>query len=390
MGSGEKRTGRYVQQLEGYRAFEPAPLPPEPPLRLDDLQRLLSAADLALGRLDGVTRYLPDVELFVGMYVRREALLSSQIEGSECTLDDLLAFELDGADVPQLDVSEVVNYVAALNRGLAMLGELPLCNRVLRDVHAVLLRAGRGADKTPGEFRRTQNWIGPPGATLTSAAFVPPPPHLIELAMGELERFLHDRDLPVLVTAGLAHAQFETIHPFLDGNGRIGRLFVTLLLCERNVLAQPVLYLSTFLKRHRYQYFERLMAVRDNGEWEAWLKFFLEGVLETATEATTTAQRIHELRQADRRRVSEDGGGAHELDLLDRLFAQPLVNGGWVSSRLDVSPTTANKVLDRLTAAGVLREVTGRKRNRVWRYDSYVALFDEPATPVEQDATLSV
>jgi Fic family protein len=329
------------------------------------------------------------VELFIGMYVRREALLSSQIEGTECTLDDLLAFELDGPDVPQLDVTAVVNYVAALNRGLAMLGELPLCNRVLRDVHGVLLRAGRGADKAPGELRRTQNWIGPPGATLTTATFVPPPPHVMERAMGELERFWQDHDLPVLVTAGLAHAQFETVHPFLDGNGRTGRLFVTLLLCERNVLARPVLYLSTFLNRHRYRYFEQLTAVRDNGAWEAWLEFFLEGVLETATEATKTAQRIHELRESDRRRVLVTGGGAHELDLLDRLFAQPLVNGGWVSSHLDVSPTTANKVLDHLTAAGILREVTGRKRNRVWRYDSYVTVFDEPAGSVEQDATLS-
>ena len=389
MGPAEGRAGRYVRQLEGYRAFEPAPLPPEPPLDLESLQGLLSAADLAVGRLDGVTRYLPDVELFVGMYVRREALLSSQIEGTACTLDDLLAFELDSPDIPKLDVNEVVNYVAALKRGLTMLGELPLCNRILRDVHAVLLRDGRGADKAPGEFRRTQNWIGPPGATLASAAFVPPPPHLMEGAMADLERFLHHHDLPVLVTAGLAHAQLETVHPFLDGNGRVGRLLVTLLLCERKVLARPVLYLSTFLKRHRYPYFERLMAVRDNGDWEAWLQFFLEGVLETATEATETAQRIHELREADRRRVAEVGRGALELDLLDRLFAQPLVNGRWVSSHLGVSPTTANKVLDRLSAAGVVREVTGRRRNRVWRYDSYVALFDEPASPVEQDTTIS-
>jgi Fic family protein len=215
--SDEGRAGRYVRQLEGYRAFEPAPLPPEPPLHLEDLRGLLSAADLAMGRLDGATRYLPDVELFIAMYVRREALLSSQIEGTQCTLDDLLAFELARPDIPQLDVNEVVNYIAALNHGLAMLKELPLCNRVLRDVHGVLLRTGRGADRAPGEFRRTQNWIGPPGANLSSATFVPPPPHVMERAMGELERFWHaNDDLPVLVTAGLAHAQFETIHPFLD------------------------------------------------------------------------------------------------------------------------------------------------------------------------------
>jgi Fic family protein len=212
----------------------------------------------------------------------------------------------------------------------------------------------------------------------------------MERAMGELERFWHaNDDLPVLVTAGLAHAQFETIHPFLDGNGRVGRLLVTLLLCERNVLARPVLYLSTFFKRHRYRYFEQLTAVRDNGQWEVWLKFFLEGVLETATEATKTAQHVHELREADRRRVSEAGGGAHELELLDRLFAQPLVNGAWVSSHLGVSPTTANKVLDRLCTAGALREITGRNRDRIWRYDSYVDLFDEATGQVEQDATLS-
>jgi Fic family protein len=379
-----ERAGYYVTQDEGYRAFEPCALPPVPPLDLvgGGLLGLLSAADVAVGRLDGSAGSLPDANLFLAMYVRQEALLSSQIEGTECTLDDVLAFELkDTGPLVSLDVGEVVNYVAALNHGVASLnadGGLPLCNRLLREVHATLLRSGRGAEKSPGEFRRSQNWIGPLGCSLAEATFVPPPVHVMKQAMSDLEEYLHDETLPPLLVAALAHAQFETIHPFLDGNGRTGRLLVSLLLHDRKVLAQPVLYLSTFLKANRGAYFERLMAVREEGDWENWIAFFLSGVKQSADMATATAERVHALREADRRTVSEVGGVANDLKLLDALYTQPIVDAAWVVDRIGVSPTTANKMLDRLSAGGILREVTGKKRYRLYRYDAYLALFAPP------------
>ncbi len=386
------RAGLYVQQLEGYRAFEPVNLPPEPPLALDNnLLSLLSAADTAVGRLDGVARTLPDAELFLAMYVRQEALLSSQIEGTECTMDEILAFELLPDAEPNLDVKEVVNYVAALQHGVELLKDLPLCNRLLREVHAVLLRSGRGSDKSPGEFRRTQNWIGPAGCTLATASFVPPPRHVMEAAMSALEGFVHDSKLPILVTAGLAHAQFETIHPFLDGNGRTGRMFISLLLHEREVLTKPVLYLSTFLKRHQARYFDHLTAVRRDGAWEGWIGYFLEGVAESAKGATQTAAAIHELRETDRSNLLVSGvgkAGKYDIALLDAMFSQPLVNSAWVQRELGVTSPTANKALERLCELNILREMTGAKRNRTYRYDAYLNLF-ETITPVELDDTHS-
>ncbi len=386
------RAGLYVRQLEGYRAFEPVNLPPEPPLALDtNLLSLLSAADTAIGRLDGLARTLPDAELCLAMYVRQEALSSSQIEGTECTMDDILAFELLPDAEPNLDVKEVVNYVAALQHGVELLKELPLCNRLLREVHAVLLRSGRGSDKSPGEFRRTQNWIGPAGCTLATASFVPPPRHVMEAAMSALEGFVHDSKLPILVTAGLAHAQFETIHPFLDGNGRTGRMFISLLLHEREVLTKPVLYLSTFLKRHQARYFDHLTAVRREGAWEGWIGFFLEGVAESARGATLTAAAIHRLRETDRSNLLLSGvgkAGKYDIALLDAMFRQPLVNSAWVQRELGVTSPTANKALERLCELNILRETTGAKRNRTYRYDAYLNLF-ETVTPVELDDTHS-
>lgn len=390
------RAGQYITQTTGYDAFVPIPLPPAPPVELFEsgLLSKLDRAGLAVGRLDGLARALPDADLFLAMYVRQEALLSSQIEGTECTLDDVLAFELDeGAPVSDLDVGEVVNYVAALNTGIVLLDDphgLPLCNRLLREVHRTLLRDGRGSEKSPGEFRRTQNWIGPGGCTLTSATFVPPAPEDMDQAMSDLERYLDASELPALLTAGLAHVQFQTIHPFLDGNGRTGRLLMSLFLHDRKVLAKPVLYLSTYLKQHRARYFERLMAVREDGDWEGWVGFFLDGVNATATAAADTAAKVHELRERDRRRVSELGGGDNDLQLLDDLYAQPLVNAPWVVERLGVSKTTSNKMLDRLVRAGVLRETTGKQRYRVYRYDAYVELFDLPSSVGgEADETVS-
>lgn len=383
------RAGRFVKQLEGYVAFEPAPLPPDPPLQMTaKLQQLLSLADQEVGRLDGVTRYMPDARLFLAMFVRNEALLSSRIEGTDCTLDDVFRYELDDTDVPNLDVTEVVNYVAAVRRGIELLDELPLCNRLVREVHAVLLREGRGAEKSPGEFRRTQNWIGPPGVDLAGASFVPPATHAMQASMGALEQFWQETSLPVLIAAGLVHAQFETIHPFLDGNGRVGRLLVTLMLRNAGVLVEPVLYLSSFLRRHRAPYFELLTGLRQDGDWEAWLAFFLTGVAETAADAAATADVVHRLRQADRTAVQATGD-MNALVLLDRLYTQPIVSARWVERDLAVAPATANKVIRNLERAGVLTEVTGRKRNRVFRYSAYLDIFDEDDTTIGDDTTLS-
>jgi Fic family protein len=381
------RAGRYVRQLEGHSAFEPSGLPPEPPINYTgDLVSRLSLADTAVGRLDGLARTLPDAELFLAMYVRQEALLSSRIEGTECTMDDVLAFELLAEGEPTLDVGEVVNYVAALKHGVERLNDLPLCNRLLREVHSVLLRSGRGHDKAPGEFRRTQNWIGPGGCTLPTASFVPPPPHVMSDAMSELEKYINRATAPLLIAAGLAHAQFETIHPFLDGNGRTGRLMIGLFLHERQVLTRPVLYLSTYLKRHQTAYFERLTAVRTDGDWEGWLGFFLDGVEESATSAAITAEAIHQLRETDRANIVATGGVGYDIAMLDQLFSQPLVNANWVERVLGVTTTTANKVLDRFCSANILRETTGNRRNRLYRYDEYVNLF-EATDAIERDHT---
>lgn len=379
------RAGRYVRQRTGYAAFIPEPLPPVPPLDFSTLIAPLSAADQAIGRLDGVTRTLPNPNLFVGMYVRREAVLSSQIEGTQSTLDDVLAFELEAAPsrLPS-DVGEVVNHVAAMNFGLERLTTLPLSLRLIAEIHGVLMSDVRGSEKGRGEFRRTQNWIGPPGGSLIDAAFVPPPPHEMMTALGDLEGFLHaGHDLPALVHAGLAHAQFETIHPFLDGNGRVGRLLITFLLVHRGVLHQPLLYLSYFLKRNRAEYYDRLMAIRTSGAWEAWLEFFLRGVAETSTESTATAGRI--LRLRDEHRSQIDDLGINGLRLLDRLFDRPLVNVATVQHLIGVSWPTANKLIGDLQARDILDEMTGHRRNRVFRYSPYLALLRDPEPQPESE-----
>jgi Fic family protein len=389
---GTARAGRFVGQPSGYRAFIPASLPPDPPLSLDEeLFALLSTADVALGRLDGVVKIIPDPDFFVSMYVRREAVLSSQIEGTQSTLEDLLDVELEpqAAHVPS-DVGDIVNYVRAMNHGLRRLDELPLSLRLIREIHAELLRDGRGAERTPGEFRTTQNWIGPAGATLAQATFVPPPAPEMRTALDAFERFLHRREpLPVLIEAGLTHAQFETIHPFLDGNGRVGRLLITFLLVHRGVLRAPLLYLSNYLKLHRAEYYDRLMAVRVDGDWEGWLRFFVRGVSTTAEEATETAERIFELRERHRSLIMEHTG-ASGLKLLSKLFYQPLVHVNYVARALDVTFPTANRLVARFEELGLLREVTGQRRSRRFRYEPYLRLFDESAPPVERPTQVEV
>lgn len=389
MASPVMRSGTYVQQLQGYRAFIPAPLPPDPPIRMDaEMTRVLSDADRALGRLDGIATILPNPDLFVAMYVRQEAVLSSQIEGTQSTLEDVLEFELDKKAEGRLkDVEEVVNYVHAMNFGLKRLADLPLSLRLLREIHAKLLKGVRGAERQPGEFRHSQNWIGPHGCSLENAMFVPPPPQELDQTLAAFERFLHDREtLPILVQCGLAHAQFETIHPFLDGNGRVGRLLITFLLCERKVLLRPLLYLSYYLKAHRAQYYDRLSAVRTEGDWEGWLKFFLRGVYEVSLAATETAREVLALRDRHREVVAKKISGAvNGLKLLDDLFRHPLTTVRAAERVMECSYVTAAKMIERFQKSGILVEVTGKRRNRVYRYASYLTLFERPALKEETD-----
>lgn len=374
-----QRAGRYVKQMSGYKAFIPEPLPPADLDLTGRITAALSQADLALGRLDGAVETLPHPELFTAMYVRREAVLSSQIEGTQASLDDLVAAEarLRG-DRPMGDVNEVINYTAALTFGVARLSALPISSRLLREIHEILMNGVRGGHATPGAFRTTQNWIGTAGATLSTAIFVPPPPDVVPEQIGALEKFLHQpSDLPLLVQVGLAHAQFETIHPFVDGNGRLGRLLITFLLCERQVLSKPVLYVSLVLKRRRDEYYRRLQAVRDQGEWENWLIFFLECVSEAALDAARLAKSILSLREAHRDAVVNELGAraGKAIRLLERLYRDPYIEVNDAASMLGVSYANANTIIFALERMGILREATGQQRNRIFVYEDYIALF---------------
>lgn len=382
-------TGRFETFRMGeetVRAFVPDPLPPDPPLVLDGARQvLLERALLALGRLDSITTLLPDPHLFLYGYVRREAVLSSQIEGTQSSLSDLLLFELQEAPgVPMDDVVEVSNYVAALEHGLERLKEgFPLSNRLIREVHAKLLSRGRGSDKLPGEFRCSQNWIG--GTRPGTAHFVPPPPHAVTECMGQLERFLHESDpgLPVLVKAALAHVQFETIHPFLDGNGRVGRLLIALILCDAGILTQPLLYLSLFFKQHRAEYYRLLDQVRAEGDWELWLDFFLEGVRTTAAGAVTTAQLLVELFNADAGRIQGSGRAAGSaLRVHAALRERPVVSFKEICRRTGLSFPAATTGMNVLLKLGVARELTGRRRNRLFAYDRFLSLLTEGTEPL--------
>ncbi len=375
------RAGRYVRQLAGYRAFIPATLPPNPPVSLGgELNGLLSRADVAIGRLDGSVTTLPNPDFLVLMYVRKEAVLSSQIEGTQSSLQDVLAAQselFEPAELPK-DVDEVINYLAAMRLGLERLAELPVSVRLVREIHGRLLEGVRGSNLTPGELRRSQNWIGPAGAGLADATFVPPPAEEVPAALGDWERFLHGGDdLPLLVRIGMAHAQFETIHPFLDGNGRVGRLLITLLLTERGVLHKPVLYLSHWFRQHRQEYYDRLQAVRDRGDWEGWLAFFLKGVERVSHQATETTRRVLALRELHRSAITAHlgraAGNGHKVH--ESLFNRPIVTVAGVKALTGVTFPAANDLVKRLVQQGVLREITGYSRNRRFQYDEYVKLF---------------
>ena len=374
--------GRYVTIStvgEKAQAFVPTPLPPRPPIDwTPELRSKFDQALLALGRLDSVSTLLPDTSLFLYMYIRKEAVLSSMIEGTQSSLSDLLLFELDQEPgVPLDDVREVSNYVAALNHGLRLLEEgLPLSLRLFREIHGVLLAKGRGSNQTPGEFRRSQNWIG--GTRPGNAAFVPPPAEEVLECMSKLELFLHDQPepTPVLLKAALAHVQFETIHPFLDGNGRLGRLLITLLLCEQKVLREPMLYLSLYFKTHRRFYYELLNKVRLTGDWEAWLDFFAEAVIVTATQAVETAQQLLDLSNQDRDKISRLGrAAASTLQVHRVLMEHPIATSGWLVDKTGITPATVNKALGHLEQLGIVRELTAQKRNRLFSYAGYVEIM---------------
>jgi Fic family protein len=375
------RAGRFVAAGDGYAAFLPRALPPEPPLALDQATlRLLDHANQAVGRLDGVTMLLPDPQTLLYTYIRKEAVLSSQIEGTQSSLSDLLLFEADVAPgVPVGDVEETANYLVALGHGVDSVtsGRLPISSRLLREIHGLLLKGVRGGDKAPGTYRRVQNWLG--GAGPAEARFVPPQPQEIAGAIADLERFIHDDDdgLALLVKAALAHAQFETIHPFLDGNGRVGRLLITLMLCAEGVLERPLLYLSLYFKQHREIYYDRLQRIRTHGEWEAWVAFFLRGVLEVAAAATETTRNIVALIERDRAVVGALGQGAATAARIHEVAIQRVVLTP--RSAQDLTGLSAPPVyaaLRRLEEAGILHEATGRRRNKVYVYTDYLALLD--------------
>ena len=376
------RSGRYVYQPAGYNAFIPEALPPVPRINLDaDLHLLLSKADRALGRLDGSIQTLPDQDIFVFMYVRKEAVLSSQIEGTQSSLQDVLTAEarLFSSGRPD-DVGEVINYVTAMNHGLTRLETLPLSIRLIREIHGKLLENTRGSHMTPGELRRSQNWLGPNGCTLADASYVPPPPHEVPAALEAFEDFLHgDTQLPLLVKIGLAHAQFETIHPFLNGNDRVGRLLITFLLCQQQVLQKPVLYLSHYFKAHRQEYYERLQATRDDASWENWLRFFIAGVVEVSEQATRTTREILKLRETHQHTISEKlgriAGNGHKV--LGYLYQHPILSVGEIQDLIETSYPAANDLVARLEAQGILQEITGRSRNRRFVYQRYIDLFHD-------------
>jgi len=386
------RLGRFVETPvagEVVRAFVPPPLPPAPPIDVLGLLDRLSLAERAMGRLDGITMLLPRQELFLYMYVRKEAVLSSQIEGTQSTLSDLLRFETEAqAGQPIDDIREVSNYVDAMMYGLDRLEELPLSLRLIKEMHERLLQSGRGGTKSPGEFRRSQNWIG--GTRPGNALFVPPPITELDGCLDALERFMHESEsrLPALIKAGLLHVQFETIHPFLDGNGRIGRLMVTLYLCVNGVLRKPLLYLSLYLKTRRNDYYRLLQEVRERGAWEAWLDFFLAGIADTANQAFDAATRIVDLFKEDRERITAESDRAGSALRVHDLFQQnPFLTANQLVDRTGLSAPTVNAVLSDLERLRVVEEITGRRRGRVFGYSRYLAILSEGTEPLSSSTT---
>jgi Fic family protein len=373
------RTGKYVMQPGGYKAFIPEPLPHKPDIKINrELNKFLSNADRALARLDGISYILPNPDLFVAMYVRHEAVLSSQIEGTQSSLEDVLKFEAEKKKKPGDDSAEVLNYINAMNYGLERLKTIPLSLRLIKELHERLMANTRGGHKTPGEFRTRQNWIGGNDkVNIEQATFVPPPVYEMDRALGNLEKFFHNTETyPALVHCGIAHAQFETIHPFLDGNGRLGRLLITFLLCQQNILKIPLLYLSYYLKANRLEYYDRLMAIRIKGDWEGWLEFFLKGIIEVSHQAASTAKNIIDLQKDHKELIANKMSGRNQgLILHEYMFHHPLLNSNMVREQLNCSPKSAISLLNQFLEIGIVEEITGGKRNRVFAYSKYLNLF---------------
>ncbi len=387
------RAGSYINQIGGYKAFVPKPLPPDPPIQLDnEMLQLLSQADRELGRLDGTSEILPNVDLFVAMYVNKEAVLSSQIEGTQASLIDVLAFEADAAipENPQ-DIEEVINYINALHYGLQRLSTLPLSLRLIREIHSLLLKGVRGANRQPGDSRTSQNWIGHLGGTIRTASFVPPSPMDMNRSLDNLETFIHtEKTMPILLKVGLVHAQFETIHPFLDGNGRMGRLLITFILCCEGILQKPLLYLSHFFKLNRSEYYELLQEIRDKGDWEAWLKFFLQGVIEVAQEATITARKIVQLREKHRNIIATHlsrWDGAYQL--LEYLYQRPVITVNGAVKITGLSYASANRLIAKFQDHDLLKKMDEYHRNRRFLYSDYLAMFSDEDMTKDKDKTSS-
>lgn len=373
------RAGTFEMQSGGYKAFIPALLPPDPPIEYDEeLQSLLSKADRALARLDGITTVLPNPNIFIAMYVKKEALLSSQIEGTQASLEGVLEFEADLTPKEDVnEIKEVINYIKALNYGMTRLNELPMSLRLIREIHKILLEETRGASRNPGEFRKLQNYIGAPGASLNEAIFIPPPPDKVILAMEKLEKFFQSKDnIPPLVKIALIHAQFETIHPFLDGNGRVGRLIITFYLFWKGILSRPLLYLSFYLKKNRAEYYDLLMKVRTEGAWEDWIKFFLKGVSETSQEAANTAREIIKLKDDLITKLYENSvSSVYAVKLIDLLFETPVISTKDIVEKLRVSMVTANELVRRFAKIGILKEITGKQRYKKYLFTDYVEII---------------
>lgn len=373
------RTGRYVTQLTGYKAFIPNPLPPEPPIQLDEeLHFLLSRADRALAKLDGVSSVLPNPNLFVAMYIKKEALLSSQIEGTEASLEGILEFEADLTPRDDLkEVLEVINYIKAMDYGMKRLEDFPMSSRLIREIHAELLHGARGKTKNPREFRRSQNWIGPAGASLHEALFVPPPHDMVDHLITNIEHVMHSEDnIPPLIKIALIHAQFETIHPFLDGNGRIGRLLITLFLYWKKILDKPLLYLSFYLKKNKEEYYQRLMDVRFEGDWESWIKFFLKGVIEVSGEAVFTVKEIILLKEELTRKLLENSpGGAKAVKLLEILFEKPMISIPEAAKCLDITRQSATPLVKKFVQLEILKEITGKQRYRKFLFLEFISII---------------
>lgn len=377
------RAGVVMNTSRGYSAFVPAKLPPEPTIKLDsEMQKLLSLADRKLGRLDGITQILPNPELFVAMYVKKEAVLSAQIEGTQASLVDVLNVPANdsSSDNSHNDVREVVNYVNAIYWGIERLSELPLSLRLIRNIHQILLKDVRGSNKSPGEFRKSQNWIGPQGCSLKTATFIPPTVEDMEKSMSDLERFIYeDDDIPALIKIALIHAQFETIHPFLDGNGRMGRLLITFWLCQQEILSQPLLYLSYYFKQNRLEYYDRLMAVRIKGDWENWIKFFLKGIASVSDEATESAKEIIGLQNKYNALLFEkDRGNGNYNALLNKLFENPIITKKEVSEMLEISLPTAGSIVDVFCEIGILSDMTpDKKRYKTFVFAEYLSILEK-------------